>query len=64
MKVARLTALCGVALLSAVAVRAATIENADCFVCHSDEQLATTDSAGKAVSLYVDVAQFAASIDA
>ncbi|MGD0946199.1 MAG: cytochrome c3 family protein [Candidatus Binatia bacterium] len=64
MKTARLTALWGVALLCAVAVRAATIENADCFVCHSDEQLVTTDSAGKEVSLYVDEAQFAASIHA
>ena len=64
MKTARLTALWGVALLSAATVRAATIENADCFVCHSDEQLATTDTAGKEVSLYVDEAQFAASIHA
>ena len=62
MKTARLTALWGAALLCAAAVQAATIENADCFVCHSDEQLATTDTAGKAVSLYVDEAQFAASI--
>ena len=64
MKVARLTALWGVALLGATAARAATIENADCFACHSDEQLVTTDSAGKTVSLYVDEAQFAASIHA
>lgn len=62
MKTARLTALWGVALLGVTAARAATIENADCFACHSDEQLVTTDSAGKEVSLYVDEAQFAASI--
>jgi cytochrome b subunit of formate dehydrogenase len=62
MRTAGLTVLWCVALLSAAAVRAATIENADCFACHSDEQLVTSDSAGKTVSLYVDEAQFVASI--
>jgi cytochrome b subunit of formate dehydrogenase len=61
MRTARLAALFCVGLVSAVA-RAATIENVDCFTCHSDEQLVTTDSAGKEVSLYVDEARFRASI--
>jgi cytochrome b subunit of formate dehydrogenase len=54
--------LSGAALLYATAARADTIENAACLACHSSEDLVTTDSAGKEVSLYVDEARFATSI--
>jgi cytochrome b subunit of formate dehydrogenase len=62
MKTAQLAALWCVTLLSAAAARADTIENADCFTCHSDQELVTTDSAGKEISLYVDEPRFAVSI--
>src|ERR1017187_1080974 len=44
--------------------RARAIDNADCFVCHSDISLTKTNAAGKAVSLFVDDAKFNASIHA
>jgi cytochrome b subunit of formate dehydrogenase len=43
---------------------ARAIDNADCFVCHSDISLTKTNAAGKAVSLFVDDAKFNASIHA
>ena len=43
---------------------ARAIDNADCFVCHSDISLTKTNAAGKAVSLFVDEAKFNASIHA
>ncbi len=43
---------------------AQAIDNADCFVCHSDKSLVKTNSAGAAVSLFVDEAKFNASIHA
>jgi cytochrome b subunit of formate dehydrogenase len=44
------------------ALHAATIANSDCLQCHSDKTLIITNSAGKAVSLYVDAALLAASM--
>jgi cytochrome b subunit of formate dehydrogenase len=38
------------------------IENADCLACHSDKDLAKTNAAGTAVSLFVDEKAFGASI--
>ena len=38
------------------------VSNADCLDCHSDKTLVTTNSAGRAVSLYVDAAKLAASV--
>ena len=40
------------------------IDNADCFVCHSDKSLVKTNTAGTAVSLFVDEGKFNASIHA
>jgi len=42
--------------------QARAIDNADCFVCHSDISLTKTNAAGKAVSLFVDEDKFKASI--
>lgn len=67
MNSARFTALPVAILLGTLGAgpgRAATIENSDCLACHSDEALVTTNTAGKAVSLYVDEAKFATSIHA
>ena len=41
---------------------ARAIDNADCFVCHSDISLSKTNASGKAVSLFVDEDKFKASI--
>jgi hypothetical protein len=43
---------------------ARAIDNADCFVCHSDISLTKTNTAGTAVSLFVDEEKFNASIHA
>src|ERR1051325_2320355 len=40
----------------------AAIKDADCLECHSDKTLAKTNSAGKAISLFVDPAKLAASV--
>jgi cytochrome b subunit of formate dehydrogenase len=45
-----------------VGTKALAIENADCFVCHSDQTLTKANAAGKAVSLFVDEEKFTASI--
>ncbi len=50
----------GALLLVAVNVQA--IDNADCFVCHSDQTLAKTNAAGKSVSLFIDEEKFSHSI--
>jgi cytochrome b subunit of formate dehydrogenase len=42
--------------------QARAIDNADCFVCHSDISLTKTNAAGNAVSLFVDEDKFKASI--
>jgi cytochrome b subunit of formate dehydrogenase len=44
--------------------QARAIDNADCFVCHSDISLSKTNAAGKSISLFVDEAKFGASIHA
>lgn len=50
------------ALLSGLPVRAtAAAEDGECFGCHSDRALAGTNAAGRAVSVYVDKARYAAS---
>jgi cytochrome b subunit of formate dehydrogenase len=41
---------------------AAAIDNADCFACHADKDLVKTNTAGKAVSLFVAEAAYQASI--
>jgi cytochrome b subunit of formate dehydrogenase len=52
----------GVLLLLASQARA--IDNADCFVCHSDRTLAKTNATGKAISLFIDETKFGRSIHA
>jgi formate dehydrogenase gamma subunit len=42
--------------------KAAAIKDSDCLECHSDKTLASTNAAGRAVSLYVDPAALAASV--
>ena len=51
-------------VLSALALgsSARAIDNSDCFACHGDKDLVKTNSAGKAVSLFVDEKKFAVSI--
>lgn len=41
---------------------AADIDNSDCFTCHEDKALVSTNSSGKAVSLFVDQKAFEKSI--
>lgn len=47
-----------------LALPAGAIENADCFVCHSDQTLTKSNATGKVVSLFVDEKKFASSIHA
>jgi len=60
----KLTTFYVLMLLVVAGARADTIENADCFACHSDKDLVKTNAAGKAVSLFVDEKKYAASIHA
>jgi formate dehydrogenase gamma subunit len=50
------TALCGTSVFGA------EIKNSACLDCHSDKTLFKTNSAGKAISLFVDEARLAASV--
>ena len=51
-------------LLLAPVLTARALDNSDCFACHNDKELVKTNSAGKAVSLFVDEKKFADSIHA
>lgn len=56
---------CGLLLLSAVAnltATAAELKNSGCLDCHSDKTLYKTNTAGKAISLFVDEAKLAGSV--
>ena len=58
MRVTLVTALLGLA----GGLHAAEIKNSACLECHADQTLYRTNDAGKAVSLFVDMAKLAASI--
>ncbi len=58
----QLAFVAGLLLATLPALGAASIPNSDCLQCHSDKTLIITNSAGKAVSLYVDAAKLAASM--
>jgi formate dehydrogenase gamma subunit len=49
------------ALIARAAAAPATSDD-DCLVCHADNTLAMTNAAGRAISLFVDQAKFAASV--
>ncbi len=51
-------------LLPALALAAKPLSNSDCLDCHSDKTLTTTNTAGRTISLFVDVARLAASVHA
>ncbi len=52
----------GAAIAAAFASAAMALENAECFACHGERSLTKTDKAGRELSLYVDEAQYTASI--
>lgn len=49
-------------MLTALAIEAKPMSDADCLDCHGDKTLTTTNAAGKEVSLYVDAAKLASSV--
>ena len=51
----------GALALAAVQLDAAALKDSDCLDCHSDNTLSKTNSAGKAISLFIDKAKLAAS---
>jgi formate dehydrogenase gamma subunit len=51
-------------VLGTALLQADEIKNTTCLECHSDKTLTTTNSAGKEISLYVDVTRLAASVHA